>query len=227
MAAVSELLGRVPFLAVLPAGDRESLAAAARRRRFTRGQVVFHKGDPGESLFIIEEGSVRIYLPSLRGSDLTLALLGSGDYFGDLALLDGGPRSASAVATEATTTVMLERADFARLIGSRPESAMAVVAAVARQLRETDEMAADLAFLDVGGRLAKKLLELAAGHGVARGEAVMLDLPLTQDELASMLGVTRESVNRQLGRFRRLGLVGREGRRFLLLNPEQLRRQIT
>jgi len=226
MTSVADLLRRVPFLAVLPDGDRESLAAAARRRRFARGQTIFHKDDPGESLFIIEEGAVRIYLPSPRGSDLTLALLGSGDYFGDLALLDGGPRSASAEATEETATLVLERGDFARLIGSRPESAMAIVAAVARRLRETDEMAADLAFLDVGGRLAKKLLELASTHGVARGRGVMLDLPLTQDELASMLGVTRESVNRQLARFRRLGLVGAEKRRFLVLDAEGLRGQI-
>ena len=87
-------------------------------------------------------------------------------------------------------------------------------------------MAVDLAFLDVGGRLAKKLLELASTHGVARGRGVMLDLPLTQDELASMLGVTRESVNRQLARFRRLGLVAAEKRRFLVLDPEGLRGQI-
>ena len=86
MTAVGELLQRVPFLAALDASDREALAAAARRRRFSRGEAVFHKDDPGESLFIIDKGSIRIYLPSPQGADLTLAVLGPGDFFGDLEL---------------------------------------------------------------------------------------------------------------------------------------------
>lgn len=225
MTAVSEHLQRIPFLAVLAAADREALAASAKRRRFGRGRAIFYKDDPGESLFIIEKGSVRIHLPSPQGADLTLAVLGGGDFFGDLALLDGGPRSASATALEETETTVLDRADLADILESRPQSAMAVLAVVAQRLREADEMAGDLAFLDVGGRLAKKLLELAAAHGLQRPEGVLLDMPLTQEGLADMIGVTRESVNRQLSLFRRLGLIGGEGRRFLILDAEALRRR--
>ncbi len=226
MTAIGELLQRVPFLAALDAADRKALAAAAKRRRFRRGEVIFHKDDPGESLFIIDEGSVRIYLPSPQGADLTLAVLGPGDFFGDLALLDGRPRSASAAALPETETVALNRADFTSVIRSRPEAAMVVVAAVAERLRETNEMAGDLAFLDVGGRLAKKLLELAAARGVQRPGGILLDMPLTQEGLANMVGVTRESVNRHLAQLRRLGVIGSQGRRFLIRDAEALRRYI-
>jgi CRP-like cAMP-binding protein len=147
VTAIGELLERVPFVAALGASDREALAAAAKRRRFKRDEAIFDKDDPGESLFIIDKGSVRIYLPSPQGADLTLAMLGSGDFFGDMALLDGRPRSASAAALRETETVALDRADFTAVIRSRPEAAMAVLAAVAQRLRETNEMAGDLAFL--------------------------------------------------------------------------------
>ena len=226
VTAISELLQRVPFLAALEPPDREALAAVAKRRRFGRGEVVFLKDDPGESLFIIEEGSVRIYLPSAQGTDLTLAVLGPGDFFGDMALLDGMPRSAGATALRETGTVALDRADFTAVIQSRPEAAMAVLASVAGRLRETNELAGDMAFLHLGARLAKKLLELAAAHGVQRPDGLLLDLALTQEELANMLGVTRESVNRHLSLFRREGVIGSQGRRFLIRDAEALRRYV-
>ncbi len=218
-----QLLERVPFLAALPAGDREWLAGCVARRRFRRGDVVFHKEDPGQSLFIVESGSVRVYVPSPQGVDLTLAVIGPSDFFGDLSLLDGSPRSASASVLTDTVLLSLERSDFSRLITSRPEAAVAVLAVVARRLRETDQMASDLAFLDVGSRLAHKLLELAASHGVQRPDGVLLDLSLTQEDLANMIGVTRESVNRNLGLLRRLGLVATAGRRLVIRDLEGLR----
>jgi CRP/FNR family transcriptional regulator len=103
---------------------------------------------------------------------------------------------------------------------------MAVLEAVSRRLRETDEMASDLAFLDVAGRLAKKLLELAVTHGVARpAGGTLIDLPITQEELANMIGVTRESVNRNLSDFRRMGLVQNQGRKLIIREPDRLRRR--
>ncbi|HEU4759383.1 MAG TPA: Crp/Fnr family transcriptional regulator [Dehalococcoidia bacterium] len=226
MTTAADLLARVPFLAALSSADRENLAAAGQRRRFGKGQTIFHKDDPGQSLFIIEEGAVRIYLPTAQGADLTVAVLGAGDFFGDVALLDGRPRSASAAALEATATFTVDRADFIRLLESRPSAAMAVLAAVTRRLRETDEMAADLAFLDVAGRLAKKLLELAQSHGAPLERGVRLTLPLTQEDLASMVGVTRESANRHLSAFRRRGLIDSRGRYFVILDQAGLRRYI-
>ena len=223
VSETGDLLAKVPFVAVLARADREALAASAKQRRFRRGQAIFQKDDPGESLFIVERGSVRIYLPSPQGSDLILAVLGAGDFFGEMALLDGGPRSASAMAVDDTRTIALDRADFRAMLESRPQAAMAVLAAVASRVREADEMAGGLAFLDVGGRVAKKLLELAASHGIQREDGVLLDVPLTQEEIANMVGVTRESVNRHLAYFRREGVIRGRGRRIVIQDAEALR----
>ena len=225
VATEVDLLQRVPLLAALTDSDRQALAGSASRRRYRRGDIIFQKDDPGHSLFIVARGSVRIYVPSTQGADLTLAVLGPGHFFGDLSLLDGRPRSASAAALGDTHVVILERTDFVSVIRTRPAAVMSVLAVVVRRLRETDEMASDLAFLDVGGRLAKKLLELAATNGVKRPDGVLLDMSITQEELANMIGVTRESVNRNLSLFRRVGLVAKEGRRFVLRDPAGLRRR--
>jgi len=226
MTTNAELLQRVPLLAPLTHGDRDSLAAAVSRRRYRRGDIIFQKDEPGHALYIVERGSVRIYVPSSQGSDLILAVMGAGDFFGDLSLLDGRPRSASAAATTETVLLALERADFIAMITSRPQAAMAVLEAVARRLRETDEMASDLAFLDVAGRLAKKLLELAAAHGVQRSSAgVLIDLPVTQEELANMIGVTRESVNRNLSDFKKVGLITNQGRKIIVKDGARLRQR--
>ncbi len=218
-----QLLERVPFLAALSVDDRRWLHERVRRRTFARGDIIFQKDDPGQSLFIIEDGSVRIYVPGAQGMDLTLAVMGGGDFFGDLSLLDGRPRSASASALAETVVVTVERSDFTGLLRSRPEASLAILAEIAKRVRDTDQMATDLAFLDVGGRLARKLSELAGSHGVQRDGGILIDIPLTQEELANMIGVTRESVNRNLGVFRRLGFVSREGRKVLVRNPDGLR----
>ena len=225
MTALVDLLRRVPFLAVLEPADREALTQSVSRKRFRRGDIIFQKEDPAQSLFIIEKGSVRIFFPGAQGADLTLAVLGPGDFFGDLSLLDGRPRSAGAAALADTNLLILERSDFMALLLSRPEAATAVLARVAQRLRDTNETASDLAFLDVAGRLAKKLLDLAAGNGVPRRDGILLDIPLTQEELANMIGVTRESVNRNLSLFRRLGMIASEGRRLVLRDPAALRRR--
>jgi CRP/FNR family cyclic AMP-dependent transcriptional regulator len=225
MSTSTELLQKVPLLAGLSDGDREALAAAVVRRRYRKGDIVMQKEEPGHALFIVERGSVRIYVPSAQGNDLILAVLGPGDFFGDLSLLDGRPRSASAAVGSDTSLLQLERSDFIALITRRPAAAMAVLEAVARRLRETDEMASDLAFLDVAGRLAKKLLELASAHGVERDGGVLIELPVTQEELANMIGVTRESVNRNLSDFRRLGLIKNQGRRIVIADAARLRRR--
>ncbi len=217
------LLERVPFLGVLSTADRAVLARSVARRRYRRGDVIFEKDDPGNSVFIIERGSVRIYLPSAQGADLTLAMLGPGHFFGDLSLLDGRPRSASAAASAETMAITLERADFLALLRARPDAAASVLAVVAHRLRDANEMASDLAFLDVPGRLAKKLLELGTAHGLPRADGVFLNTAITQEELANMIGVTRETVNRNLSLFRRLGLIKMDGRRFVLRDPEALR----
>jgi CRP/FNR family transcriptional regulator/CRP/FNR family cyclic AMP-dependent transcriptional regulator len=217
------LLERVPFLAALSTADLTWLAKRSLKRRFKRGDIIFLKDDPGQSMFIVEDGAVRIYIPGSQGADLTLAVMQPGEFFGDLSLLDGRPRSASAEASRDSVLLTLERDDLEELVRSRPDAALAILAVIAQRLRETDQMATDLAFLDVSGRLARRLLDLASSYGKQRENGVLITAPITQEELANMIGVTRESVNRNLGAFRREGLIGREGRRILVLDEARLR----
>ncbi len=218
-----ELLQRVPFLAALSGEDLRWLAKRVQRRKFGRSDIVFVKDDPGESMFIVEDGAVRIYVPGTQGADLTLAVMQPGEFFGDLSLLDGRPRSASAEAARNTTLLTLEREDLTELVLSRPQAALAILTVIAARLRETDQMASDLAFLDVSGRLARRLLDLASTNGKDHEDGVLINATITQEELANMIGVTRESVNRNLGMFRRLGLIAREGRRIVVLDEDGLR----
>lgn len=223
MSAIADLLQRVPFLGALTAEDREALAASVTHRRFRKGDIIFQREDDGQALFIVEDGSVRVYFPGAQGSDLTLAVFRPGDFFGEMSLLDGRPRSASAAATMDSVVVTLERSDFIALLTSRPKAALAVLEVVSRRLRGASEMASDLAFLDVGGRLAKRLLDLMGTHGKRSQNGTLLDVTVTQEELANMIGVTRESVNRNLGEFRRLGLIRNQGRKFVVIDAEGLR----
>lgn len=214
-----ELLRRVPSLAPLSRDDLLDLAAAARRRSYAKGQVVFHRDDPGDSLHIIATGEVRVVLSSPEGEDVTLALLGPGDFFGELSLLDGGPRSATTIAAEATETLVVQRDRFLRWIQSRPGAATVMLAALGRRLRAADELVGELAFLDVHSRLVKKLLDLAGP--AAEGDQV--ELHLSQDELASMVGVTRESVNKHLQFFKKRGAIDVYRRRIVLRSVDYLR----
>jgi CRP-like cAMP-binding protein len=219
----SQLLERVPFLAGLSEDDLSWLADRLHRRKYSRGDIIFQKDEPGHSLFIIESGSVRIYMPGTQGADLTLAVMVPGDFFGDLSLLDDRPRSASAVAATDAVLLSLERSDFSSLLRARPDAALAVLATIARRLRDTDQTASDLAFLDVQGRLARKLLDLGDANGSRREDGIVLPSGITQEDLANMIGVTRESVNRNLSVFRRLGLIAREGRKIIIRDPVGLR----
>ena len=214
----------MPFLAALSGEDLRWLAKRALRRSYKRSDIIFLKDDPGQSMFIVEDGAVRIYIPGAQGADLTLAVVEPGEFFGDLSLLDGRPRSASAEAARDTRLLTLEREDLEELVRSRPDAALAILTVIAGRLRETDQMATDLAFLDVSGRLARRLLDLAAASGKVRGDGVLINSTITQEELANMIGVTRESVNRNLGLFRRLGLISRDGRRIVVLDEMGLRR---
>ncbi|MEO6196605.1 MAG: Crp/Fnr family transcriptional regulator [Dehalococcoidia bacterium] len=218
-----QLLERVPFLAALSDADRQWLAQRVRRRSYARGDVIFLKDDPGEALFIVESGSVRIHVTGAQGTDLTLAVMNANDFFGDMSLLDGKPRSASASALTDSNLIVLERDHFTELVRKRPDAALAVLARVTHRLRGSDQMASDLAFLDAAGRLARRLLEIADQSGVARDDGVLLNVRITQEELANMIGVTRESVNRNLSEFRRLELIRNEGRKIVIRDPEGLR----
>jgi CRP-like cAMP-binding protein len=181
--------------------DDDALAAVARlmrTRRFRRNEVIFHAGDPGDSLFVVGTGSVKIVLASPDGDEAIIATLRPGDFFGELSVLDGAERSATAVSLEPTVLDSLARAPFLGLVDTEPGLRLALLAGLAAELRRLTHHVEGLHFLDLPGRLAMRLVDLAR-EADGPGPGAELSWHYTQSDLASMIGGSRQSVNRVLG----------------------------
>jgi CRP/FNR family transcriptional regulator, cyclic AMP receptor protein len=219
-------LAQVKLFAGLAPEDMVALAANLQRRRYAKGQFIFQQGDPGLCLYLVESGKVKIASFSSEGKGLMLNLLGPGDFFGELALLDGEPRSADALAQEPCQLLLLQRDDFMHFLEARPHVAIKLLATVSRRLRHTTQQAEDIIFFDLPARLARVLLELAEAERIsAEGDWVIASRP-TQAELAEMVGATRESINKWLGVYEEQGLIRRERNQLVILQPEDLRKRI-
>lgn len=221
MTAV-QALRSIPFFSQLDSNQLRDLSRAVVARRFGAGQVIFHLGDPGGLLYIINRGKVKIYFPNTEGYEVVLTILGDGDFFGDLALFDDAPRSATAETLEPTETFTLHRDEFLRYLRENPESAIHVLASLAQRIRQMNEQISDVFYLDLPGRLARQLLNLARAHGEQTAEGILIPLSLTQTDLAEMTGATRVSINKALSRFRKAQWVSVKGRRFTICDPQAL-----
>ena len=175
-----------------------TLAGLMRPRRFRRNEVIFHQDDIGDSLHIVGEGGGKSVLPSQEGDEAIIASLKPGDFFGELALLDGAPRSTTATALEATETLALPRDQFLRLLPEDPRLVTALLRALAGELRRLTGHVEELHFLDLSGRLTMRLVRLARDTDPAAAGRVELNWPFTQSDLAAMIGGTRQSVNKLL-----------------------------
>jgi CRP/FNR family transcriptional regulator/CRP/FNR family cyclic AMP-dependent transcriptional regulator len=216
----------VPLFANLDTESLRELEQAARPRGFRAGEIIFHRDDPGQMLYVIKQGKVRIYITSPDGQEVTLAVFGPGDYFGELAILDGRPRSASAIALDVVETQALQRSDFIAAVNRHPRIAIQVMQALSVRLRHTDAMIEDLLFLDVHGRVAKKLLDLAELHGVRTPEGIRIEMKLTQTDLAALVGASRESVNKVIGYFVDKRFISSEKRKITILRLADLRQRV-
>ena len=203
-----ESLRRSPLFAKVDDHALEACAASLSVRRYRRGETIFHQGDPGQSLFIIESGAVKIVLPSPEGDEgAIIATLARGDFFGELALLDGAPHSATAVAIEPTQTLVLAREQFEQLVDTEAGLRQALFAGIVAELRRLTAHVEELTFLDLPSRLAKRLVRLAREADPGASGEVRLAWPYTQTDLAAMIGGTRQTVNRLLTDLSSRGLV--------------------
>ena len=223
--SVPDLLRRVSLFADLREDELVALADCLGRRVFSKDMILFHKGSPAQSLYLIESGKVRIFALSETGHEITLDVYGPGECFGETALLDGNLRSTDAVAVEKTVIYTLRRDDFLRCLEQHPQVARRVMELLVHRLEHATAYAENLAFLNVASRVAAVLLELAARYGSEHG-SVELDLHLTQAELASWVCASREMVNKVLAAYQEEGLIGKEGHTIAILDMAGLKHKI-
>lgn len=211
----ADLLAEVELFNTLPTGAFEQIASAATSRALSRGDVLFAEGDESDELFVVERGRIAIANQSLDGRESVVALMERGDVFGEMGLFDGMGRSALARALEPSSVYAVGYRPVRKVLESSPELLWGVVELLARRVRTMDVALADSVFLDVTGRTAKRLLELSAG-------ADEFSLPITQEELAGLVGASRERVNKAISSFIRLGWLEQRDRRYAITNREQL-----
>lgn len=219
------LLRQASLFAGLTDTELQTLALTLHRHTFAPGIIIFHRDAPGNTLYLVEAGRVRIFLLSDAGQEITLNFHGPGECFGELALLDGMARSAGAITLEHTVVYTLHRDDFLRHLRTHPHIAESILALLSRRLRQLTDYTETLAFLDVYDRVVSKLLDMAVRYGVV-GDGILIDLPLTQGELATWVVASRERVNKALGMLRDRGLIDVDGKQITILDMDGLRRQI-
>jgi CRP-like cAMP-binding protein len=221
-----DVLAESSLFAALDDGAAEALRSSMTEVTLERGAVLFTEGEPGDRLYLIAEGKVKLGATSNDGRETLLAILGPGEMFGELSLFDPGVRTATATALTDVRLLGLGNADLRPWLTGRPEVALSLLGALAQRLRRTNEAMADLVFSDVPGRVAKALLDLAERFGQPLpdgGFHVVHDL--TQEELAQLVGASRETVNKALADFQNRGWIRLEQRSVDLLEVERLQRR--
>ncbi len=221
----TQALARCPLFEHADEHMLDSIASRLRVRRFRRNEVIYHQGDPGDSLHIVAAGAIKIVLPSSEGEEAIIATLRPGDFHGELAILDGEPRSATATAVEPSEDLVLPRPVFIELLDTVPGLRDALLAGLSKELRRLTGHVEELHFLDLAGRLATRLARLAEeAQRDSHGE-VALDWPYTQSDLAAMIGGTRQSVNRLLSELVEEGLLRIERDLLVIVDVQRLARR--
>jgi len=220
---VGPAAARTSLFADLPKAEFDALVSTFSRQQFAKGETLVEEGGPGGSVFIIEEGRVRISLKGADGREVTLAHLTDGDCFGEMSMLDGEPRSAQAEAIEPTSVLVGTHDDFIRSLEANPRIAMSLLVTMSRRLRAANELIESLSFLDVQGRVARFLLHIADEEGTPVPEGTAIPLPYTRQEMANLVSTSRETLTRVLKNFERLRYIRLLRRRAIILNEPRLR----
>src|SRR4051794_37662995 len=217
------VLANVPLFAALDDDAAQVLSTALTTREVPRGHIVFSEGDAGDRLFVVLEGKVKISRTASDGRETLLGVLGPGEMFGELSLFDPGPRTATASALTDARLLGLGHDDLTPWLTGRPEVALSLLQALAQRLRRTNEAMADLVFSDVPGRVGKALLDLASRFGQPQPDgSILVTHDLTQEELAQLVGASRETVNKALADFQNRGWISLEPRNVTVLDVERL-----
>ncbi len=220
-----DVVRSAPLFAALDDEAAAALLSSMSRVELPRTEVLFHEGEAGERLFVITAGKIKLGRTSVDGRENLLTVLGPGEMFGELSLFDPGPRTATATAVSDAQLVGLGHTDLQAFLTGRPDVARHLLQALARRLRRTNDSLADLVFSDVPGRVAKALLDLSRRFGRQTDAGVLVAHELTQEELAQLVGASRETVNKALADFASRGWIRLEARAVVLLDTERLTRR--
>ncbi len=218
-----DFLKRISLFNGLTETELSTLSADFVSRQFQQGDMVFLQGDPGQALYLIETGRVRIYVQEDSGQETSVVYYTTGDIFGELSVIDGLPRSASAVALNDMVVLMLGRDRLRGHLRTMPQLAYNFMQALSVRVRYSTLQVGSRTLLDVPARLARKLVELAQLYGEVATDGVRLNVTLTQSELASLIGATRESINKALAHLRREGVIRLDQNQITILDPDALR----
>lgn len=211
-----------PLFAALDPEGAAALRASLVARDVTKGDVIFSEGQPGDQMYVIVEGKVKLGQTSADGRESLLGVLGPGEMFGELSLFDPGLRTSTATALTDSIVLALGNDQLRPWLSGRPEVAAALLQALARRIRRTNEAMADLVFSDVPGRVAKALMELGEKFGTLTPEGLLVTHDMTQEELAQLVGASRETVNKALAEFGHRGWIKLESRQVLVTDVERL-----
>jgi CRP-like cAMP-binding protein len=215
---IADFLATVPLFKSLDSRERDRFAELVREKNYPKGSVILFEDDPGDALFVVRAGRVKVVLLAEDGREVILSLMGVGEYFGELSLIDGQPRSAHVIAMEDSSLLVLHRDDFRRRVESSPGVAWALLQELSHRLRRADEKIGTLVLLDVPGRIARMLLDAATDAGDD-----LIDKPLTHQTIAHVIGASRETVSRAMREFQDLKWLTTERRRIRLLDRAALR----
>jgi CRP/FNR family transcriptional regulator/CRP/FNR family cyclic AMP-dependent transcriptional regulator len=218
------LLASNPLFGNLSPEDLEGLARSARSQHFDRGHFIYRREDPGQALYVIIKGAVKICVSSEEGHESILGILTDGQFFGELAIFEEERRSVDAEAMEPTEVLCIARDNVIDLLERQPRHALGqLLKVVGQRLIATDEMLHDNAYLDIPGRVAKRLVELADEHGLKTPEGMRINVRLTHQDLANMIGASRENVSRALAQFKDSGWATKSKGYFVVQNAAKLR----
>jgi CRP/FNR family cyclic AMP-dependent transcriptional regulator len=217
-----DVIKRLPIFKGLGEKDLAVLGERAIRKRFPKDSIIVQEADEGDSLMVILSGRVKVVLHSEEGKEIILSILKDGDFFGEMSLLDGEPRSATVIAMEDSTLLIIQRNDFLYQIERNPSITKAIFAEMSRRMRRADERIGNLILLDVYGRIARFLLDLARAEGKKVEGGIMIEKRPTQQDIASMVGTSRETVSRVLGELNRRKLIAISGKSITIFGTEEL-----